>query len=1288
MPGLHFESSIDFQQLDRQLKVMETKISELARTTEKAGDDMDATFKRVGAAVGAYLSFQALSGFAMQVANVRGEFQQLEVAFNTMLGSKEKADKLMGQVVNLAATTPFSLTDVSQGVKQLLAYQESQETVIDTTKRLGDISAGLSVPLGRLIMVYGQVRAKGRLMGDDLRQFTEAGIPMIAELAKQFDVAESKVSEMVSAGTVGFADVQSVLKRLTDEGGMFFNLMEEQAKTITGLISNLGDAWDRMMNQIGENNEGLIAGSVTGLIELVENYEKVLDILKVLAVTYGTYKAAVVLATLAKSGMTAAEILHYGWIVMVQKAQALLNKTMLANPFVATATAVAALVSGLVIYNKYAREASQSQKLLADISGEVSAKMQHESNVLAVYRRRISETLPGSKERVNLVRELNDKYPDLLRNIDAENSSVDKLNGVFDTYIANLEKTIRLKVLEEQLTRLVNDAQENEAKFRDKSIDSNERYRVNKNLEAKRQELLKELEYQKDLVDYGEQTAKLLKEKRAIEQELAEIPELVNELRTTSPQTFEEFKREQEEIAQALISSGQVIGSSKVNLEQAYADYLATFDQSTNDYESKVNRLNEINKILEKGLTPEIEGQSIKTIEDLKKELSSLENAYNKATDINDQAELDRLAKLIIAKRQEIEKFKIESQKSDKRTDLEIFEDDLKNRKELYAQFEAYKKVVGEEEANQMYADLRKQGEDYITYLQSLLNTLPAGDKKAIVATEIVSTGKKADVDTAKDLAEILKRTATFHQQLLALDKKYQEEKELLEKEGATENLRVLTEQYEAERQALIESNRLKSESYQWIFADIERMNRQALKDYIQRLREEVNAKSWSDEAKLKLSEKLAQAEQKLADIVPERLKDVAGVLREAANLAGELDEELAKAINTAAELADAASNIAMGLATSNPFQVAGGIIQAATSLIKYFSSSEQIKQATEELTESLSKMNEQLERQARLLEWLGGADKLAAFTKMMGDLGQTADDTKKKLYDLVQEMSRGGTTGVWYGNLVQWSKGELGKAKEVDAFKKALSKSGLEVGNAENWTNDDWIRLIGNASGETKKQLEALYDQWVELQDKQEEYYRQWAEYSTGMSFDSFTSEFLEALKSGERSAADFADNVEDMLRNAIIQGFKTKYLIDTLEPWYKQFAQFSEDGLTPEEVTALRQTLQSVFADAASAFEALGDMGVDMTGLTDSANSLSGSIKGVSEETASILAGRLNSMHLTMNEHLKVAQRVLLYQAETAYNTKEIMTVSNLLYEIKQALTSNRGTNQEIINRRAEGR
>lgn len=184
----------------------------------------------------------SMKGLVAEVANVRGQFQQLEVAFNTMLGSADKAEALMAQLVRTAAITPFDLEGVAQGAKQLLAYGMEAENVNETLTRLGDIAAGLSMPLNDLVYLYGTTMAQGRLYTQDLNQFTGRGIPMIEELAKVFGVAESKVKDLVEAGRVGFPEVQKVIENLTGEGSKFGGLMEEQSKTITGQISNIEDA--------------------------------------------------------------------------------------------------------------------------------------------------------------------------------------------------------------------------------------------------------------------------------------------------------------------------------------------------------------------------------------------------------------------------------------------------------------------------------------------------------------------------------------------------------------------------------------------------------------------------------------------------------------------------------------------------------------------------------------------------------------------------------------------------------------------------------------------------------------------------------------------------------------------------------------------------------------------------------------------------------------------------------------------------------------------------------------
>lgn len=292
--ALYFGAGIDLNQWRRDVDSMRRDIVGLTRNVESETRNVDSAFKNLSIGIAGYFSVNALKGFAMELINVRGEFQKTEIAFTTMLGSQAQATKLMGQMTELAAKTPFSLQEVSAGAKQLLAFQIPANQVVDTLTRMGNIAAGLGVPLSRINLVYGQVKAKGRLMGDDLRQFTEAGIPMVAELAKKFNKTTAEITDMVTAGKIGFKDVQDVLFSMTNEGGMFFNLTEKLSASLSGKISNLGDAWDQMLNKIGQSSEGVLYGAIESATYLVDNYKEVAEILLELIAAYGIYKAAVI----------------------------------------------------------------------------------------------------------------------------------------------------------------------------------------------------------------------------------------------------------------------------------------------------------------------------------------------------------------------------------------------------------------------------------------------------------------------------------------------------------------------------------------------------------------------------------------------------------------------------------------------------------------------------------------------------------------------------------------------------------------------------------------------------------------------------------------------------------------------------------------------------------------------------------------------------------------------------------------------------------------------------------
>lgn len=369
----------------------------------------------------------SMKGLVAEVANVRGQFQKLEVAFNTMLGSADKADALMVQLVRTAAITPFDLEGVAQGAKQLLAYGMEAEKVNETLIRLGDIAAGLSMPLNDLVYLYGTTMAQGRLYTQDLNQFTGRGIPMIEELAKVFGVAESKVKDLVEAGRVGFPEVQKVIENLTGEGSKFGGLMEEQSKTITGQISNIEDAIASMFNDMGKQSEGVINTTLSGVTYMVEHYEQMGRVLMGLVATYGAYRTACMtvaavqsLMTTGIGAMTAAEAIHYGWIVMVEKAQKLLNATMLSNPYVLVATAIAGVVAMMISMKteteliRAADEAYEAQKQKV-----IEAEEEHKRKMEELCSIAGDEALSTDTRREALNR-LEQKYPSIFAKYDTE----------------------------------------------------------------------------------------------------------------------------------------------------------------------------------------------------------------------------------------------------------------------------------------------------------------------------------------------------------------------------------------------------------------------------------------------------------------------------------------------------------------------------------------------------------------------------------------------------------------------------------------------------------------------------------------------------------------------------------------------------------------------------------------------------------------------------------------------------------------------------------------------------
>lgn len=229
-------------------------------------------------------SFGAAKSFVEQIAEVRGQFELSERSLEAILQNKPKADEIFNKTVELAVKSPFRIKDLVDYTRQLSAYRIESDKLYDTTKRLADVSAGLGVDMGRLILAYGQVKAAAYLRGSEVRQFTEAGINMYGELQQYFKEVKgeayttAQIVDMISKRKVTFEDVEAIFQRMTDKGGTFYNMQEIQAETLQGKISNLKDAFDVMLNDIGKANDGTFKGMISTATELLKHWESIKNV--------------------------------------------------------------------------------------------------------------------------------------------------------------------------------------------------------------------------------------------------------------------------------------------------------------------------------------------------------------------------------------------------------------------------------------------------------------------------------------------------------------------------------------------------------------------------------------------------------------------------------------------------------------------------------------------------------------------------------------------------------------------------------------------------------------------------------------------------------------------------------------------------------------------------------------------------------------------------------------------------------------------------------------------------
>ena len=396
-----------------------------------------------------YASVFGATRLLKSLYKITGEFEMQKVAMGAILNDVEAADKLFRQLQDLAVKSPFQFMDLAAYSKQLSAFSIPTKELYDTTKMLADVSAGLGVSMERLILAYGQIRAAAVLRGQEIRQLTEAGIPVLFELQKQFEklgyagITVADIFDKVSARLVPFEMIKEMFEGMTREGGKFYQMQEVQAQTLKGKITNLKDAYQIAMYEIGEANSGVLKWSVDLIRKLIDSYEKVGNVLGVLIKTYGVYRGAVI--ALRVSDL----VMQYGSLANVIRqsatAQQFLNKTMLNNPYVLAIAGITAVISVLIAMNKEAREFKNN---LNDIMSREKASSQKLVDGLSDIREKLESSTQGTQKYKDAVDELNRVYGEYLPALATEATALDLVRDRQDEITNAIYRTARARAEE------------------------------------------------------------------------------------------------------------------------------------------------------------------------------------------------------------------------------------------------------------------------------------------------------------------------------------------------------------------------------------------------------------------------------------------------------------------------------------------------------------------------------------------------------------------------------------------------------------------------------------------------------------------------------------------------------------------------------------------------------------------------------------------------------------------------------------------------------------------------
>lgn len=492
--------------LNMQIKQYERELEKAGVAQKKFNDQtnkLGLSLRNLASAFGVVFSVRSLVNFGEKVVQITGEFEMQHRAMQAIIGDMDAANKLWDKTIALAVKSPYRVKDLVSYTKQLAAYRIETDKLYDTTKMLADISSGLGVDMQRLILAYGQVKAANYLRGQELRQFSEAGVNILGELANYFSelqgraISTGEVFDMVSKRMVKFEDVATVLRRLTEEGGIFFNMQEIQAETLQGKLMNLKDSFDIMMNSMGESKKGIVVAFVDSIKKMLDNWQSVASVLKVVTGLFVTFKVVQisagvsllknkVAADAAALGMSGLSARLVNLIAAEEGATAAtLNlstalKTLSSSKGGWIGVAVSLLLTAAVAVYDYYRRSTELQRELSQIQTDSAASTRQMTNQYNELAAKIKDTNTTESERAELMAKMKRLYgdilPDRLLNIEyikKEGNAYTEATEAIKNYYQSLRREKEIQATEERYGKSVAESQQKLAKSIQHEIEQN-----------------------------------------------------------------------------------------------------------------------------------------------------------------------------------------------------------------------------------------------------------------------------------------------------------------------------------------------------------------------------------------------------------------------------------------------------------------------------------------------------------------------------------------------------------------------------------------------------------------------------------------------------------------------------------------------------------------------------------------------------------------------------------------------------------------------------------------------